>query len=101
MTSTQSPNEPVMAMEEIQGLSMPGFLKQYQHLIGLQFPPTPVALGRARSLIGKLATEASTARKTLDDRRAHRDSCQSPKAKKQSFESDQALVGIAISYSGL
>ena len=101
MASMQSPIEPVMAMEEIQGLAMPGFLKQYQHLIGVQFPPSPVALGRARSFVGRLAAEVSTARRTLEDRRAHRESCQSPNAKKASFKSEEALFGLAISYPGL
>jgi Dyp-type peroxidase family len=101
MTYLEPPNEPVLEMDDIQGMALPGFLKQYQHLIGIQFPSTPVALGRACSLIGELAAQVSTARNTLNDRRDHRESCQSTKAKKEAIKSKEALVGLAISYRGL
>jgi Dyp-type peroxidase family len=89
-----APVEPVLELDDIQGAALPGFLKPFQTLIGVQCPAGKEA--SFRKLVGGLSLHVSDARTTLKDRREHRVS-QREKFVKQPI----ALTGFAFSFRGL
>src|SRR5277367_3926951 len=66
----RAPVEPVLDVDDIQGIAAPGFFKPYQTLIGLIFPRTDKGVADFQRVIGAL--EIANCATTLADRRAHR-----------------------------
>jgi Dyp-type peroxidase family len=89
-----SPVEPVLELDDIQGAAVPGFLKPFQTLIGVQCVTGQEA--NFRKLVGGISSNISNARLTLKDRRDHRASLQEHIAKEPI-----ALIGLALSFRGL
>lgn len=94
-------NEPVLPMDEIQGLVVPGFTKQHQTLLGIQFPDAPQSVRNFRKCLGTLTKQIATARETLDDRRRHRQLRLSKQERYPEKPSPVALTAVAFSYVGL
>ena len=88
------PIEPVLEMDDIQGIAVPGFFKPYQVLLGIQFKKNERAVGLVRKCLREIAPYVATARKTLDDRRSHRD----PKLRNKIWP---PLVAVGFTYQGL
>jgi Dyp-type peroxidase family len=88
------PAEPVLELDDIQGAAVPGFLKPFQTLIGVQCSAGKEA--SFRRLVGGLSPHVSDARLTLRDRRDHRASQRGNLAKQPI-----ALTGLAFSFQGL
>ena len=65
-------NEPVLAMQDIQGIVVPGFFKPHQTLLGLQFPRGDLKIGQVKRFLEGISGKVSTAGQTLCDRRQHR-----------------------------
>ena len=66
----QSPDEPVLDAEQIQGNVLPGFNSRYQHLIGLNIPAGDDGTERARAWLAglhptTLAQMADTVRRKI------------------------------------
>lgn len=95
----KSPQEPVLAMDQIQGIAVPGFLKPHQTLIGLRLPPA-AGLPAAKAWLRQLADELSSAAVTLQDRRARRAEARA-QGKRHVQREGVALVGMACSAPGL
>ena len=75
MTSTEDfawPNEPILPMDDIQGIVAPGFFKPQQVLLGIRYPRGQANISGLRALLIELASHIATAQVTLEDRRAHR-----------------------------
>jgi hypothetical protein len=68
------PVEPLLELDDIQGIAAPGFLKPHQALVYLRFPNSRPDLLATRAAIADLvATRViSSGTKTLKDRRDHR-----------------------------
>ena len=68
-----APVEPVLEMEEIQGLAIPGFFKPHMALLGVRYPDGQV-LSNFKAFLAALTQDQgiSTARITLDNRRKYR-----------------------------
>jgi hypothetical protein len=64
--------EPILEMDEIQGIAVPGFFKPYQMLLGIRFSRDATSIRDIRRLLASLAPRISTAAVALADRRAHR-----------------------------
>lgn len=65
-------SEPILDMDDIQGLALPGFLKPHHTLIGLTLPRGPQNIIRVRKLLHLIASEVTSATATLQDRREYR-----------------------------
>lgn len=68
------PAEPVLELDDIQGIVAPGFLKPHQALVYLRYPNDRPGLLATRGLIADLANKRalSSGAVTLQDRRNHR-----------------------------
>lgn len=89
-----APVEPVLELDDIQGAAVPGFLKQFQTLIGVRCPATKESA--FRKFVGLIGNRVTTGRQALDDRREHR------KSKRENFEKPPlSLTAMAFSYQGL
>jgi Dyp-type peroxidase family len=84
--------EPVLPMEDIQGIAVPGFLKPHQTLLAAVCDDSPEAVSEFKTFLGRMADEVSNASDTLKDRRQHR---------KKSNTVQPPLVAIALTYQGL
>jgi Dyp-type peroxidase family len=69
-----APLEPVLELDDIQGIAAPGFLKPHQALVYLRFPADRAGLLATRALIADLVSTGaiSSGAVTLKDRRDHR-----------------------------
>src|ERR1043166_7979927 len=92
----QPPVEPVLDMEDIQGIAVPGFFKPYQSLICVRVPPSREKLLQFRAFLRQPEARPSNARETLADRRLHRES---PELLVQ--EPAKPLLAVSLSYQGL
>lgn len=95
-----SPDEPVLDMDEIQGMALPGFLKPHSTVVGFDLPTSSQELNHFRRALPTIAGELSTARETLYDRRNHR------KHKKRGNTAESsahvvALAGVGFNYPAL
>jgi Dyp-type peroxidase family len=90
--------EPVLPMSDIQGIAVPGFLKQHQTLLGVVTSDKPAAVFLFKKLLRELAGEISTAAETLADRRRHRAAKAAPGPKPPT---PKALLGIGFTFQGL
>jgi Dyp-type peroxidase family len=87
---TKPPEEPVLELEDIQGIAVPGFFKPHQTLIGLRYDRAEKATEHFQRAVRTLSVSDGAA--TLADRKAHR---------KNSNLIARPLVAIGFSYSGL
>jgi Dyp-type peroxidase family len=87
---TKAPVEPVLELEDIQGIAVPGFFKPHQTLIGLRYDRAEKATEHFQRAVRALSVSNGAA--TLADRKAHR---------KNSNLIASPLVAIGFSYSGL
>ena len=95
--SFQAPQEPVLPMSDIQGIVVPGFLKQHHTLIGICVLDRKEANAEFRLFIREFAQQVTTASEALKDRRNHR----AAKQNRAEDISNKPLVAIAFSYIGL
>ncbi len=97
--NNKAPVEPVLELDDIQGIAVPGFLKPHQTLIALQLP-RGAALSGAKAFLAHLAKGISNGAETLADRRVRR-----AQAKEQAVRHVQregvVLVGLGCSWGGL
>lgn len=91
--------EPLLAMDEIQGIAVPGFLKPHQTLLGVVCADNPRALQRFKDCVGELTAQVSTAAQTLLDRRRFRRAKKSNSGARR--EAAVPLIALAFTYSGL
>jgi deferrochelatase/peroxidase EfeB len=97
--SSRAPVEPVLDLDDIQGIAVPGFLKQHQTLIGLALP-SGAGLAVAKTFLGVLAGTISNGTVTLADRRARR--VEARLQNKRHVEREGVvLVGLGCSAQGL
>src|ERR1700735_438775 len=64
-----APVEPVLDMDDIQGIATPGFFKPHQTLLYIQVPDGREALLHFKAWLSDIAPEVATASITLTDRR--------------------------------
>jgi Dyp-type peroxidase family len=95
-----APVEPVLELDDIQGIAVPGFFKPHQTLLGLRVPDGATAAEHFKSLVRALAVEVTDGRRTLLDRRSYRDERHKTQTRHRT-ESDVVLVALAFSNSGL
>ncbi len=103
------PVEPRLAMDEIQGIVVPGFFKPRQTLLYLRIPDDAAALPAFRQFVGDLAGLAdapdpaqpsvSTARQTLTDRQAYRREKKRAAAENRPMRRPDAPVLVAIAFT--
>lgn len=100
-----APVEPVLDVEDIQGIAVPGFLKPHQTLLGLRLPQQDPKtyheqMLAAKAFVRELADEVSNARVTLDDRRARRKQ-QMRQAEQYPEYAGSVLTAVGFSAQGL
>jgi Dyp-type peroxidase family len=90
LSNPRVPDEPVLEVEDIQGIAVPGFFKPHQTLIGLRYTRTEKAIADFQGVVHAL--DIATCAETLANRKGHRENPEliAP-----------PLVAIAFSYSGL
>jgi Dyp-type peroxidase family len=88
------PDEPVLDMQDIQGIAVPGFFKPYQLLLGVRYDRAPDRIKTLLGFLRDLAPKVSSAEVTLRDRREHRSG--SVKSAKR-----DPLIAIGFSFQGL
>lgn len=93
--------EPKLPMSEIQGIAVPGFLKQHHSLLGIRFPQGNQSMRHAQNALRGIADQLSTARATLDDRRNHRKKRAEARLDLDQSVGHTVLVAAAFSYQGL
>jgi hypothetical protein len=111
MTGTpaqQAPVEPVLDMDEIQGIAVPGFFKPHQTLVYVHLPRQRDAIDKFRGLLREFLPAVATAAKTLKDRREHRQIAASlravsprRRAPARQATNREVLVAVAFSTPGL
>lgn len=104
----QSPFEPVLDMDEIQGIAVPGFFKPHQTLVYVHLPEKRDGIEKFRVLLREILPSVATAAETLKDRRAHRQVVASPRAAPagqrvpgRRVADRKVLVAVAFSAQGL
>jgi Dyp-type peroxidase family len=93
-----APVEPVLELSDIQGAAVPGFLKPYQTLIGINCRATSDDVKKFKVFIRAISDEIAKGSETLADRREHR------KLKLEDRADNKkpvAFVAIAFTYAGL
>ena len=94
----QPPLEPVLDMDDIQGIAIPGFFKPYQTLLYLTLPAdSRETVDHFKTWIGAFAKRVSSAEKTLQDRRDHRQKG----ARSAGKRAGEAAVLYAIAFSSI
>jgi Dyp-type peroxidase family len=104
-----TPVEPVLEMDDIQGIAVPGFLKPYHTLIGIRTAGPDYEAGKKfKRLIAELAGSLASGRATFVDREAFRQAritfrTAYPRSIRALTGGDEGavLVGLGISYAGL
>ncbi|HWT06248.1 MAG TPA: hypothetical protein VN224_10860, partial [Xanthomonadales bacterium] len=97
---TAAPVEPVLELDDIQGIAVPGFLKPHQTLLGLRVPDGAGAAEDFKALVRVLAAEVTDARRTLHDRRTYRAERHATRTRHR-IQSDTVLVALTFSHGGL
>jgi Dyp-type peroxidase family len=95
-----APVEPVLDMDEIQGIAVPGFFKPHQTLLYLRIPDSQEVLNHFKAFLKASAGQFATAQQTLQDRRTHREAKRA-RAVIDRTEEAPPLVAIAFSSGGL
>ena len=88
--------EPVLPMDEIQGIAVPGFLKPHQTLLGIVCGEQEPAIQTFKQILRELASQIATAAQTLKDRRRHR-----KQTAKTAHEPHPPLLAIGFTARGL
>lgn len=89
-------DEPVLELEQIQGLAVPGFMKPSQTLLCVQHEDDADTVRRVKNLLRQLQPHISTGLATLNDRNAFRKSKEDGQV-----QAGQVLVGIGFTFLGL
>jgi Dyp-type peroxidase family len=89
------PDEPVLDMQDIQGIAVPGFFKPYQVILGVRYDRAPYRIKALLGFLRELAPNVSSAEATLRDRREHRLSAA------KSTTGRDPLIAIGFSFQGL
>jgi Dyp-type peroxidase family len=92
-----APDEPVLPMQDIQGIAVPGFFKPHQTLIGVECPVKPEVVQAFKKFLGATADEIATAARTLEDRRQFR----AKKTARARRRSTTVLMAVGFTYQGL
>lgn len=93
-----APVEPVLDMEDIQGIAVPGFFKPHQTLLYVRVPEGRQALLHFKAFLGRMAGVVSSAGLTLNDRRRFR----AAKLRGVKPRADRTiLVAVGVSGRGL
>ena len=92
------PQEPVLPLDEIQGIVVPGFFKPHQTLVGIRMEDSPDAALTFKKLLKDISREISTGKQTLDDRRRFRDSRSSGGTRKAD---SGPLLAVGFTFRGL
>ena len=72
-SATREPVEPELALDDIQGIAVPGFFKPHQTLVYVRYARTPDAVRELKAFLADLAKgEITNGSAALADRRAHR-----------------------------
>jgi hypothetical protein len=71
LSNPRVPDEPVLEVEDIQGIAVPGFFKPHQTLIGLRYTRTEKAIADFQRVVHALGI--ATCAQTLANRKAHRE----------------------------
>jgi Dyp-type peroxidase family len=90
--------EEVLPMTDIQGIAVPGFLKPYQVLIGVNFGATADAVARTKKLLGEISGQIATSAQTLNDRRQFR---ARKAAGRRKAAAPTVLTAVGFTYQGL
>jgi Dyp-type peroxidase family len=96
--SQVAPVEPVLELADIQGAAIPGFLKPFQTLIGINCDDAVDPIKDFKRFIRALSAKLSTGAETLADRREYRSLKFADSAVQKRPE---VLTGIAFSVGGL
>ena len=88
--------EPVLPMDDIQGIAVPGFFKPHQTLLGVACDDKPSAIDKFKVLLRETADEISSAARTLADRRDYRKN-----RNKKGAKSSGILTAIGFTFPGL
>jgi Dyp-type peroxidase family len=94
----EAPEEPVLDVDQIQGIAAPGFFKPHQMLLGVRYARESADIVKLKRLLGELSGELATARVTLKDRREHRNATEKKRRPPKVFP---PLVALGLSYQGL
>ena len=97
--NSKAPVEPVLELDDIQGIAVPGFLKPHQTLVALRLP-AGAGLAGAKAFLGQLAESISSGTETLEDRRARRQEARQQGVRHVRREG-RVLVGLGCSAPGL
>lgn len=93
--------EPVLPMDEIQGIVVPGFTKPHETLLAIQFGGGIQAVRLFKKFLGEISGQIATARRTLNDRREHREARKAAKMRYPENAPKRVFVAAAFSYRGL
>jgi Dyp-type peroxidase family len=92
------PEEPVLELDDIQGIAVPGFFKPYHRLLYCMFPSSAESLRALKRILPDLGV--SNGRVTLQDRELHR-----KRRRASTYRSDEerdgVLCALALSAIGL
>lgn len=93
-----APKEPILELDDIQGAAVPGFLKPYQTLFGINCRNSVENIKRFKTFLGDLTDRVARGTETLRDRREFRrlKSLQQLDQKKP-----QAFIGVGFTSQGL
>jgi Dyp-type peroxidase family len=97
-THRPRPLEPVLDMEDIQGIAVPGFLKPHQILLGVRYDRKPERIAALLDFLRGLTPRVANAAVTLRDRRAHRPAA---RGRKPAPSVRAPLIAIGFSFHGL
>jgi Dyp-type peroxidase family len=91
--------EPILPMDDIQGIAVPGFFKPQQQLLGVTWVAKPAVTTAFKKLLAELVGDITTASQALADRRAHR----RRRAQQQAAPAAQAgvLTAVGFTHQGL
>ena len=92
-----APQEPILAVDDIQGLAVPGFNKPFQTFLGARMPGDAKGIARAKHFLRTFAEEVTSTAQTLEDRRRYRESRRSEGVRR--LTTYQGLVGVAIGFT--
>jgi Dyp-type peroxidase family len=103
-----APVEPVLEMDDIQGIAVPGFLKPHHTLIGVRVAPDYETGRKFKELVAALAPQIATGTRTFIDRDDFRKARirlkdAHPRSSMAFTKGDEGavLVGIGFTYRGL
>ncbi len=96
-TIFEPPIEPVLPLDDIQGIVVPGFLKQHHTLLGIATPKMKNGAEKFKRFVREFWSEVSTGSETLHDRRSRRVA----KSEGKAHIAKKPLVAIGFTYTGL